>query len=767
MTVTRGFTEEADKLLDYLENGIFDALSKQYLRSFIFAIYLDDQDPNNIIEAYTFNFSYCKVPGATEVVPVMTLGDEMSNLSLSGSGLRKAQDPVAEATKRGKVPTLGEVKRSLKTLIKNLIQATTQMDALPKRRFATFKLFYYDNTPDDYEPPHFRAGDTNKDKWFMTTHNQGELPERCSVGFVHTGYHGVDVKVTSVSGYLPSGEDNNAPFLGTTDRSMFAAPPLTPSEEAAQRAQQVEAQRQDAAERRVVWDGDDGMLCEKSQTELDMDNTVLKVQNLTLEQVVPIGMRSEDGKVIPIPLEERCNPSGDYTQAHYAGRPERVPACIGQLAKSTRPGHEVSPTQELEETQVLPSPLTSAPTSPARSPTPTPGPRGNTRRNTIGTTPPLPPSDTPVSLSSSSNDPETAESQEMKNIAMADVSVEADDNMMLDMETQQVPEYSSAEDPIESFSGANLHAAEDTPMDQDGDNAKPDCECGVQVEDCDMCVCDGGCQRWFHLWCMGYHCTQDPRIPDKFVCFDCRVKADRNWDLIVVHDLYPRMIARFKTLAIQRRGIKVFETHGPDGLSAFSKLIGCDTIVAGQVFKRLEAEGFIAQEVREADDSGFMETTSLSSKRRGKGGRANAKTKASQRRKNLQKPVYVFVQAIKNEDAYKDYFNPDPEIEKRLLALSDLKPERKSRRKRNDAHQAAAENTADILPTGPDKNVTDPDLERTQILPLCSQTQEETQVLVSEVRTEALKRKGNHSEERPVKAKKVKMSLGPPVDLGD
>ena len=60
MTVTRGFTEEADKLLDYLvgklvtkcykltkywyrylqEHGVFDALQKQYLRSFIFAVYL-------------------------------------------------------------------------------------------------------------------------------------------------------------------------------------------------------------------------------------------------------------------------------------------------------------------------------------------------------------------------------------------------------------------------------------------------------------------------------------------------------------------------------------------------------------------------------------------------------------------------------------------------------------------------------------------------------------------------------------------------------
>ena len=67
-----------------------------------------------------------------------------------------------------------------------------------------------------------------------------------------------------------------------------------------------------------------------------------------------------------------------------------------------------------------------------------------------------------------------------------------------------------------------------------------------------------------------------------------------------------------------------------------------------------------------------METTSLSSKRKGKGGKAGAKTKASQRRKNLQKPIYVFVQTIKNEDVYKDYFNPDPEVEKRLLGLSDL-----------------------------------------------------------------------------------------------
>ena len=91
----------------------------------------------------------------------------------------------------------------------------------------------------------------------MTTHHASEVPERFSVGCVNTGYHGVDVKVTSVSGYLPSREDENAAFSGTTESNNCSAPHLTPREEAAVRLQQVQAQRRDAEERRVVWDGDD------------------------------------------------------------------------------------------------------------------------------------------------------------------------------------------------------------------------------------------------------------------------------------------------------------------------------------------------------------------------------------------------------------------------------------------------------------------------------------------------------------------------------
>lgn len=128
--MTRGYSDEGDKILNYLENGIFDALQKEYLRSFIFAIYLDNKDPTNIVEAYTFNFQYHTLPGTDVTVPIMTLGDGLQKMSLKDKA-RRGGNPVTEAAKKGKAPTLLDVKKSVKTLLKTLIQATTQMDVLP------------------------------------------------------------------------------------------------------------------------------------------------------------------------------------------------------------------------------------------------------------------------------------------------------------------------------------------------------------------------------------------------------------------------------------------------------------------------------------------------------------------------------------------------------------------------------------------------------------------------------------------------------------
>ena len=147
------------------ENGIFDAIEKQYLRSFIFAIYLVRvmktlllwvANTNfsrtqkirtskshgscviflclltkwiSIIEAYTFNFEvrflsfllglsltalsqYRRIAGTDVVVPIMSLGKDLEKLTL-GDG-DHSKDPVLLASVEGRLPTFKDVKRSLK-----------------------------------------------------------------------------------------------------------------------------------------------------------------------------------------------------------------------------------------------------------------------------------------------------------------------------------------------------------------------------------------------------------------------------------------------------------------------------------------------------------------------------------------------------------------------------------------------------------------------------------------------------------------------------
>ncbi|THH27739.1 hypothetical protein EUX98_g6459 [Antrodiella citrinella] len=801
MTVTRGYTEEADKLLDYLENGIFDALQHQYLRSFIFAIYLDTDDPNNIVEAYTFNFRYYTIPGTTTIVPVMSLGEDLMKMSISGPA--KRTDPIVDATKKGRVPTLGEVKKSLKSLIKNLIQATTQMDPLPRRRFATFKLFYHDHTPDDYEPPHFRAGDIDEDKWFFTTHDRGEVPEKCSVGTVQTGWHGVDVRVTSVSGYLPSLENDHAPFLGTTTGRGPAIPALTPVEEAATRAQEAETQRLDAAGRRVVWDAEDGLDADTDGENDSMEDETQVIGScrmgpLGLELTAPIGVRDENGKIIPVPPQlgelKECDAglAGSEPQCLYIGAQEDVPSRVGQLCQPMLRPENLEQTQHLDFPDV-PRPL-SPPDSPLSQIPPMPGTMHIQTRSEVSSQSELPPSDieqySMPSVSSVDTIQPTVDTQVIEEI-MFPTDIEREDEEMLDLETQ-VPSYHPDPKPIDSFSSDETDAVEgqkvqsteeDIPMKGDDEQELLiECECGVMLEDNDLVSCDGACNKWFHVWCMGYHNSDQLQGDTTFICFDCRVRADQHWDLIMLHDLYPRIMDRFRDLALFRRGIKIYETHNPPGLSAFSKLLGCEGIVAGQLFKRLESEGFIIQEVQEQDD--FMETTT----RKNKSKKGRTKSRQSHRQQG-KKSKYVFVEAMKTSQAYVDYFSPDPRVEKRILGLSDLKPKRNTRSSTRQNEEFRNDITTALLRAGqpedesqqsPSAVATPPALEVEAESQSQTQPEEETEVLPTHVLPEPAvtseltpraaehdKRKKSNSSDDERTTKRMKISVGLPVDLGD
>lgn len=66
----------------------------------------------------------------------------------------------------------------------------------------------------------------------------------------------------------------------------------------------------------------------------------------------------------------------------------------------------------------------------------------------------------------------------------------------------------------------------------------------------------------------------------------------------------------------------------------------------------------------EQDDLGLMETSTRSAKNKSK--------KPKNRRNPARKSRYKFVNSVVHTKGYQDYFDPSPEVEKRVLSLADL-----------------------------------------------------------------------------------------------
>ncbi|KAG1823276.1 HORMA domain-containing protein, partial [Suillus variegatus] len=594
MTLNRGFTNEGDRIIDYLENGIFEAIDKQYLRKVIFGIYLDSKDPNNIVEAYTFNFQYHKLPGSHTVIPIMTLGDQLSKMSLA------RPDPVSDALKTGKLPTLGEVKR--------------------KNRYGNFKLFFNEDAPDDYQPPHFQAADAEANKWFFTTHMANEVPERTSIGQVNAGWHGLDMKVVSVSSYLPSiSEDNNAPFAGITSHT---APRLTPVEEARIRVEDAQLQKKDALERNIVWSADED---EDAEGEMVIDEGIVLCRFGGDVVMTPVGIRNEDGGVQPFP---QVNDTSSRGHVQYGGISESTPICVGDL-NIKKAAHDIEETQQIPATQeiVMGSPILAP--SPNKAPS-------------------LPASD--VAFSASAISTQEVDTQYLQDLlGMRNGVSTAPDLEMLDMETQ-VLEASGPSCNLGTTGPQILSNNRSKGSKQLIDEGQLGCDCGISVRT----QRNGKKHK--------YHGAQDKRLPAQFICFDCRLRGSHEWD-IIAGMIHADIIARYKDLALFRRAIKIYEVYQPSSASLFRVHTGCDTALVGQLLTRLEEEGFIAVESIVSDELGIGVARSHAKK-----GKKGVKSK---KQKELQKTKYVFLSKAKRSKAYADYFNPLTEVENRLMGLSD------------------------------------------------------------------------------------------------
>ncbi|KAI9741347.1 MAG: DNA binding protein [Cirrosporium novae-zelandiae] len=175
----RGRNKKVDQLLDYLENGVFDALKKRVLSTLQLAIFTDKEDPSKVIESYTFTFQY-------------TGNVHDPNRRLTGIGL---QGP------KGKPVLLPDVKFEVERVVRLLCVLTQMLPRLPDKCYVNMYLFYTDDCPRDYEPPLFKQFED--DIMFL-----GEAPgwtrstETC--GQIDTGFHSVSVKMDCLQNTKPS-----------------------------------------------------------------------------------------------------------------------------------------------------------------------------------------------------------------------------------------------------------------------------------------------------------------------------------------------------------------------------------------------------------------------------------------------------------------------------------------------------------------------------------------------------------------------------------
>ncbi|KAG4301694.1 hypothetical protein PCANB_001869 [Pneumocystis canis] len=177
MKIKRGFSEEADLLLDYLNQGVYDALSRKYLSSILFAIYFDPNDSTNIFESYTFNFSYY----GQDKKPIMNVVNSKGEKQNFG-----VEEEYA--------------KRCIQLLLRNLITLTQNLSPLPenKNRYITMKLFYTDTTPQDYQPPMFRDCTMEKPFTFAVDPENTSFYKQ-TAGSMDTGFHAITLKITSIA----------------------------------------------------------------------------------------------------------------------------------------------------------------------------------------------------------------------------------------------------------------------------------------------------------------------------------------------------------------------------------------------------------------------------------------------------------------------------------------------------------------------------------------------------------------------------------------
>lgn len=165
---------EACRVIQWIR-GCFDALEKKYLRAVLVGIYEDPEDPDTVIEQYSFKFAY---------------GD--------GGGV----DIYRNGTRITNAKSDKETKKATIRLLRTIVLLSQTLNPLPDDVMMTMKLLYYDEvTPEDYNPPGFK--DYNCDSFFFK-----DEPINIKVGDVATQFHSLKLRIKTQNHDLQEQREN-------------------------------------------------------------------------------------------------------------------------------------------------------------------------------------------------------------------------------------------------------------------------------------------------------------------------------------------------------------------------------------------------------------------------------------------------------------------------------------------------------------------------------------------------------------------------------
>ncbi|XP_046395232.1 uncharacterized protein LOC124162677 [Ischnura elegans] len=118
--------------------GSFEALDRRFLRQLIIGIYNDPTNPNDVLETYSFHFSY-------------------TNKTLSSCSYYQNDGQNKREITTENFVSAEETFRQTISLFRHCLMCTHSLKPLPQDSLINMRLLYYDDvTPENYEPPGFK-----------------------------------------------------------------------------------------------------------------------------------------------------------------------------------------------------------------------------------------------------------------------------------------------------------------------------------------------------------------------------------------------------------------------------------------------------------------------------------------------------------------------------------------------------------------------------------------------------------------------------------